>query len=119
MQRFRVGAEVALTPSDELLSEVTISPLMPSIASGSPVQVAIFRIGANGSIRRHPATVPQILAVLSGSGEVAGGDAPDFGSVTEGDAVYWAAGEEHETRSAQGMTVLIIEGPGVTPFRPE
>ncbi|MEX0874695.1 MAG: cupin domain-containing protein [Actinomycetota bacterium] len=104
-----------MTPVDGLLSRVTVSPITPSIASGVPVQAAIFRIAANGGFLRHPAGVPQILTVLSGSGEVAGGDG-HFESVGEGDAVFWAAGEEHETKSVSGMTVLIVEGTGVVPF---
>ena len=116
MQRFRVGADAAFTPRDDFLVAVTVSPLTPSIASGSPTQTAIFQIGPNGAIRRHPANVPQILAVLSGSGEVAG-DGGDFEPVTEGDAVFWPAGEEHETKSAHGMTVLIVQGPGIAPFQ--
>jgi quercetin dioxygenase-like cupin family protein len=113
---FRVGAEVAIAPRDDLLVGVTISPLTAPIAAGSPAQAAIFRIGAGGGIRRHPAAVPQILAVLSGSGEVAGEDG-GFQPVVEGDAVFWAEGEEHETRSAHGMTVLIVEGLDLTPFQ--
>jgi hypothetical protein len=31
--------------------------------------------------------------------------------------VFWSAGEEHEAQTEQGMTVLIIEGEGVEPFR--
>jgi quercetin dioxygenase-like cupin family protein len=116
VQLFRVGAEVAFVPRGDLLVDVTISPLTAPIAAGAPAQAAIFRIGAAGCIRRHPATVPQILAVLSGSGEVAGNDG-DFEPVVEGDAVFWTKGEEHETRSAHGMTVLIVEGPDLTPFQ--
>ena len=115
MQRFRVGPDAALTPGDGFLSRVTVSPITPSIVSGVPVQAAIFRIAAHGGFLRHPAGVPQILIVLSGSGEVSGGDG-HFESVVEGDAVFWAAGEEHETKSDPGMTVLIVEGHGVVPF---
>jgi quercetin dioxygenase-like cupin family protein len=65
---------------------------------------------------RHPATVPQILAVLEGNGEVSGSDgvAQPIGS---GEAVFWEAGEEHETTSAAGLTALILEGAALEPYR--
>jgi quercetin dioxygenase-like cupin family protein len=65
---------------------------------------------------RHPATVPQIVAVLEGSGEVSGAT-NTFEPVSAGDAVFFAQGEEHETRTSEGMTALIIEGPRLVPFR--
>jgi hypothetical protein len=32
-------------------------------------------------------------------------------------AVFWQAGEEHETKTEAGLTALIIEGDGLEPFR--
>lgn len=53
---------------------------------------------------------------LDGSGEVSGA-----GGVAEpikaGEAVFWPAGEEHETKTATGLTALIVEGDGLEPFR--
>jgi quercetin dioxygenase-like cupin family protein len=116
VKRFDFRAESALTVPDALLAGVTIAPLTPPMAAGAPVQAAIFRIAPDGGIRRHPATVPQILAVLDGNGEVSGeGDVFEF--VTAGDAVYFAAGESHETKTTEGLTVLIIECPGLEAVR--
>jgi len=80
-----------------------------------PVQAAIFRVAPKGTIGRHPASVPQILAVLDGAGEVSGPDR-EFQTIGTGEAVFWSAGEEHETRTDDGLTALIIEGPGLQPF---
>ncbi len=101
--------------SEELLQGVTLAPLTAPIASGASFQAAVFRIAPGGGIRRHPAAVPQLLAVLEGDGEVAGG-AGVFEPVAPGDAVYFAEGEEHETRTTNGLAALIIEGPGLVPF---
>ena len=116
MERFAFGADVAFTPRQELLQRVTVAPLSRSLSQGAPFQAAIFRIAGGGSIARHPATVPQILAVLEGSGAVSGTDG--IGEpIAAGEAVYWPAGEEHETSTDTGLTALILEGEGLVPFR--
>ena len=116
MERFSFGSEVAFVPRGDLLDGVTIAPLTPSIFEGSAIQAAIFRFAPGGRLIRHPATFPQILAVLDGSGELSGADGVDE-PIAAGEAVFWAEGEEHETKSAVGLTALIIEGEHVDRFR--
>jgi quercetin dioxygenase-like cupin family protein len=112
MERFAFGADAAFTPNQELLRGVTVAPLTRPLAEGAPFQAAVFQIQAGGGIGRHPATVPQILAVLEGSGEVAGADG-NAEPIGTGEAVYWATGEEHETHTDSGLTALILEGHGL------
>jgi quercetin dioxygenase-like cupin family protein len=83
---------------------------------GVPAQAAIFRLAPTGRIGRHPATVAQILAVLEGEGRVSGADG-QFQPIAAGEAVFWSAGEEHETETDFGMTALILEGDGLLPYR--
>jgi len=64
LERFRFGADVAFAPREELLEGVTVAPLSRSIFHGSPFQAAVFRVAPGGRIARHPATYPQIMAVL-------------------------------------------------------
>ena len=116
MERLDFGAEGAFTPRDDRLEGVTVAPLTGSIFRGAPFQAAVFRLAAGGRIGRHPATVPQILAVLEGSGEVSGEDGV-VEPISAGEAVFWQQGEEHETTSAGGLTALIVEGDGLEPFR--
>ena len=116
MERLSFDADVGFSPADERLEGVTVAPLTGSIFAGAPFQAAIFRIAPGGRIARHPADVPQILAVLEGEGEVSGAD-DVFEPINAGEAVYWPQGEEHETRSAVGLTALIVEGGGLEPFR--
>ena len=118
MERFSFGPDVAFTPrGGAALERVTVAPLTGPLAQGASFQAAVFRIAPGGGIPRHPATVPQILAVLEGSGEVSGASGVDE-PIAAGDAVYWGESEEHEVKSTGGMTALIIEGRGLDRFRP-
>ena len=114
MKRIDFRVERAFAPPEHLLDRVSIAPLTAPLAAGSSAQAAIFRVAPGGSIRRHPATVSQILAVIEGAGEVSGDDGV-FHAVSAGDAVHWSAGESHETRSATGMTALVLEAAGLRP----
>ena len=116
MERFSFASEVAFVPRGDLLDGVTIAPLTPSLFEGSPFQAAIFRFAPGGRLIRHPATLPQILAVLDGSGEVSGADGVGE-PIAAGEAIFWTEGEEHEAKSVVGLTALIIEGEHVDRFR--
>jgi len=72
LERFRFGSDAAFAPREELLDGVTVAPLSRSIFQGSSFQAAVFRIAPGRRIARHPATYPQVLAVLDGSGNVSG-----------------------------------------------
>jgi quercetin dioxygenase-like cupin family protein len=115
LERLSFDADAAFTPAEDLLDGVTIAPLTAPLTTGTPVQAAIFRLAASGRIARHPATVSQILAVLDGAGRVSGADG-SFEPIRTGEAVFWSAGEEHETQTEEGMTVLILEAEGLQPF---
>jgi quercetin dioxygenase-like cupin family protein len=112
MERLSFTAERAFTPREELLEGVTIAPL----STPGAVRAAIFRLAAGGRIVRHPATTPQILAVLEGEGRVSGDDG-GLKPIAMGEAVFWAAGEEHETASDGGLTALVLEAEGLEPWR--
>ena len=116
VERFSFAPDVAFVPRGDLLDRVTVAPLTPPLSEGSLIQAAIFRVEPGGRLRRHPATFPQILAVLEGLGEVSGADAVDE-EIQAGEAVFWHRGEEHEMKSAVGLTALIIEGESLDRFR--
>ena len=116
MERFSFASEVAFVPRGDLLDGVTVAPLTSSMSEGSSTQAAIFRFAPGGRLKRHPATSPQILAVLDGFGEVSGADGVGE-PIAAGEAVLWTEGEEHEVKSAVGLTALIIEGDHVDRFR--
>jgi quercetin dioxygenase-like cupin family protein len=116
MERFSFGDDVAFVPRGDLLDGVTVAPLTQPFEEGALVQAAIFRFEPGGRIKRHPATLPQILAVLEGSGDVSGANGVDE-PIEAGEAVYLHQGEEHEMKSAVGVTALIIEGERLDRFR--
>jgi quercetin dioxygenase-like cupin family protein len=116
MERLSFSSDAAFTPRERLLDRVTVAPLTAQPESGCPVKAAIFRVAPTGAIARHPATFPQILAVLEGSGRVSGADG-EFHPITAGEAVFWSQGEEHETRSETGLTALILEAEELRPWR--
>jgi len=118
VERFSFDADVAFTPHDELLERVTIAPLSAPSSERSPFQAAVFRFAPGGRIARHvqAGSGAQILAVLEGSGAVSGAGGGEE-SIAAGDAVFLQAGEEHELKSAEGLTALIIEGDGLEMFR--
>jgi quercetin dioxygenase-like cupin family protein len=108
MERFSFGDDVAFVPRGDLLDGVTVAPLTQPFEEGAFVQAAIFRFEPGGRLRRHPATMPEIFAVLEGSGEVGanGVDEP----IGAGEAVFWHEGDDQEMKSEAGLTVLIIQG---------
>jgi len=116
VERLAFGENTAFSPAEELLEGVTVAPLTGSIFAGAPFQAAVFRIAPGGRIARHPASIPQILAVLEGDGEVSGADGVAE-PIAAGEAVFWRAGEQHETTSTSGLTALILEGDGLEPYR--
>src|SRR6058998_905422 len=103
VQRLTFGVDAAFVPQQDLLERVTIAPLTSPLAAGAPLQAAVFRVAAGGRIERHPATVPQILAVLEGRGRVSGPDG-EFEPIEAGEAVFWDEGEEHEMETDVGLT---------------
>ena len=96
---------------------MTQAPLTAPLTSGAPFQAACFRLEPGGRIGRHPATFPQLLAIVEGSGWVSGaGGEPR--AVAGGEAAYWEAGEEHETRTDDGLTAIVIESEELRPYDP-
>lgn len=118
MERFRFSTDVAFTPKEELLDRVTIAPLTARMESGVRFKAAVFRLAPGGCIQRHPATYPQILAVLEGSGTVSGANG-EAKPIAAGEAAFWDEGEEHETSSEDGMTALVLEAHGLLPWTSE
>jgi quercetin dioxygenase-like cupin family protein len=116
MERFSFTSQDAFVPQGDLLDRVTVAPLTSPFEEGALVQAAIFRFEPGGRLRRHPGTDPQIFAILEGSGEVSGADGDDE-RIEAGEAVFFHEGEEHEMKSAAGLTALIIEGERLDRFR--
>jgi quercetin dioxygenase-like cupin family protein len=70
--------------------------------------VVVIQVGQGGVVARHPAGMAQLFSVVLGSGWVSGADG-EREPITAGESVLWEAGEEHESGSEDGMTVLVVE----------
>lgn len=75
-----------------------------------PGHVAYLTLEPGGVVGRHPAVGTQVLVVLSGSARVSGGAGGVPAQVEPGLAVMWEPGEDHETRTDEGLTALVLEG---------
>jgi hypothetical protein len=65
-------------------------------------------VGSGGLIGRHPAGPPQLFLVVAGEGSVSGSEGPPV-AITAGQAAFWEAGEQHETKSEKGLSAVIIQ----------
>jgi quercetin dioxygenase-like cupin family protein len=115
VQRVNFGPERAIGVDAHGSTGVVLSPLTPPLAQGPSVQAACFRLAPGGRIGRHPASAPQLFAVVEGSGWVSGADG-EVHALGAGEAVWWETGEEHETWTDDGLTAIVIEGEAVAAY---
>jgi hypothetical protein len=73
---------------------------------GFAVHLASF--GPGGTLGRHPTRLWQLFTVTSGSGWVSAADGVRQ-PIRAGQAVLWSPGEEHESGSDDGMSVVITQ----------
>ena len=85
-------------------SDFVISRLFHS----GELHVGCMRLGPGGLIGMHPASVPQLLAVVEGEGWIRGADG-DRTPISAGGAVFWSRGEMHETGTDSGLVAIVIE----------
>ncbi|WP_154674257.1 cupin domain-containing protein [Nakamurella lactea] len=76
-----------------------------------PTTMAVAELAAGAVLGRHPAVGPQLLSVVAGTVTVAGDDGR-WQSLSAGEAVLFAPGEEHETRADAPATLAILEWAG-------
>lgn len=70
-------------------------------------RVHVARFEKDSLLGRHPTKIWQLFMVIEGSGWVSGGDQVRF-TISTGQAVLWHPGEEHDSGSDIGMSVLIL-----------
>lgn len=100
MKRVDLGGEREVTAPGSLSARVR------RLAAGA--HVVVIEIAPGGIVGRHPAGAAQLFAVVGGAGWVSGGDG-ERSAIRAGEAVLWEPGEEHESGSDEGMTVLVVE----------
>jgi quercetin dioxygenase-like cupin family protein len=111
MQRFRFAGEAAW-PVGDFGSSFRLARLLRSQTGEVRVDVAFLAPG--DCVGAHRAGLPQLFCVISGSGWVQGGDGSEF-AISGGEAVYWASGEWHATRTDHGLTAVIVQAEALDP----
>lgn len=84
-----------------------------AITEGRTV-ISFMYLEENGIIGYHEAPVNQILYVVTGEGFVCN-EKKEYKHLQAGDAVFWTQGEWHETKTATGLTAIVIEGETLNP----
>ena len=105
------NAERALAISGFGSQAATAVPL--TLPDGE-AHVVCMRLGAGGILGLHPAAVDQLFVVVEGEGWASGVDGTRV-PVAAGTAIYWAAGEEHESGSDSGLTAIVVESERLLP----
>jgi quercetin dioxygenase-like cupin family protein len=94
-------------------SGVKFVPILREIENISTV--GCMYLDPHGVIGMHPTVEDQLLLVVQGSAEVIGKE-EEVIRVEQGSAVFWEAGESHETRAgSDGLIAIVIEGERLSP----
>lgn len=101
-----VGKDIKKFDSQFIMSRI--------IMTEKPAHIGCMHLESDGIIGYHQAVVPQLLLIVSGEGLVRGEDEQYF-TVKKGDAVFWEKDEWHETKSAHGLTAIVIESEELEP----
>ena len=102
---------VGLTGERAVTAPGSVGARVRRLTAGA--HVVVIEVEPDGVVAKHPAAGFQLFAVVSGSGWVSGagrGREP----IAAGEAVVWDPGEEHESGSAEGMTVLVVEAESIS-----
>jgi quercetin dioxygenase-like cupin family protein len=87
---------------------------VPLTVPDGDAHVVCIRLGADGSLGRHPAPVDQLFVVVEGEGWASGAEGERV-PVAAGRAIHWAAGEQHESGTESGLTAIVVESERLVP----
>jgi hypothetical protein len=82
--------------------------VMSRLFHSEELHIGCMRLGPGGLIGMHPASTPQLLAVVEGEGWFRGEDGPR-NPISAGGAVFWEVGEMHETGTDTGLVAIVVE----------
>ncbi|SDC63612.1 cupin domain-containing protein [Shouchella lonarensis] len=84
------------------------------VMTDSATHVGMVYLEPGDMIGFHETVVNQLLLVIDGEGEVRGETGSSF-PISAGEAVFWEKGEGHETKTAVGLTALVVESETLQP----
>lgn len=102
------GKKVTHFNSDFIMSRI--------IQTNSKANIGCMHLGESGIVGYHQAVVPQLLLVVDGEGYVRN-EEDTYHHVKSGDAVFWQKDEWHETKTDEGMLVIVIESEELDPSK--
>ena len=82
--------------------------VMSRLFHSNDLHVGCMRLEPGGLIGMHPASTPQLLAVVDGEGWIRGEDGVKT-QISTGGAVFWNEGEMHETGTDSGLVAIVVE----------
>jgi quercetin dioxygenase-like cupin family protein len=100
------GMKITKFDSDFVMSRI--------VRTSTATHIGVMYLEPNGLIGYHQATMPQLLLILSGEGDVRG-ETDEYLKVQPGMAVFWNKDEWHETKTDEGLTALVIESEELNP----
>lgn len=100
------GKQITRFDSDLVMSRI--------IQTSENAHVGCMHLSANGVVGYHEAVCPQLMAIVSGAGQVRSGE-NDAVHVKAGEAVFWEKEEWHETKTETGLMAIVIESEVLTP----
>ena len=71
-----------------------------------------------GVIGKHPTGLDQLFMVVNGRGWVSGPDGKPE-AISAGQAAFWQRGEEHETRTDNGLIAVIVQSNDLAHLLPD
>jgi hypothetical protein len=77
-------------------------------------QIGCMHLDAGGVVGYHQAGEPQLFLVVRGEGWVRG-ESPERHPIAAGQAAFWETGEWHESGTAVGMDVIVLEAEALDP----
>jgi len=105
MQLFEVNLNNARAITNYGAIGVSVAGLLEL---SSNVAVNVLQFSPQSILPAHPAGRPQLFVVLHGHGWVSGADGRRS-NLQAGQAVYWAAGEPHESGTEAGMLCIAVQ----------
>jgi len=109
MAQFRMEFIELLTGKEDRFGTHDVQLWRVGILDGAErARVHVARYEKDSLLGRHPTKLWQLFMVIEGSGWVSAEDRLQH-PITSGQAVVWHPGEEHDSGSETGMSVLILE----------
>lgn len=115
MQLYRFDAAVG-RPIEAFGSQALTQVWLARLEPGPAVHVSVLHLAAGGGVGYHEALLPQLYAVVAGSGWVRGAGA-ERAPLAAGQAAFWEAGEWHAAGTESGLMAIVIEIEGLNPAR--